>query len=424
MSVAVRAAILPLLTAVWIVVAYIFESGASPLAAPRALVAAIAVAAVLYGLSALATRDPRFASCVATCCYSLPGLRWRWPLRSRASQRSSSWHESSSAAAAGRSHGARSPRGDGPGGGPANNGNGHVRHRWRWSRLPRRFPTRRPEHADRSRVVGPKRRRSAEHLRRSVGRISPRRHCPRPAASRRRRLPVGSPRDGLLDRGRQSVQLSTHATVVEFDVPDAAAQRRARPRTCLERRWVPVRLPKRHQRWPCTRYAASARLSGLCNQPGLRGRRTAPGERLSGPWHAELIERALLARNGLAMVVQTLWPSFVGDQSRAKVEGGYRALEALSELPTGPRFAFVHIPIPHQPNLYGPNGEARDVPLQAYGTMDNMDVGSDDYIRDYQGQLRYVAQQDDQGDSHRRRLRPRSGVVVMSDHGSGSARSD
>ena len=102
-------------------------------------------------------------------------------------------------------------------------------------------------------------------------------------------------------------------------------------------------------------------------------------------------ERALLARNGLAMVVQTLWPSFVGDQSRAKVEGGYRALEALSELPAGPRFAFVHIPIPHQPNLYGPNGEARDVPLQAYGTMDNMDVGSDAYVRDYQGQLRYVA---------------------------------
>ena len=69
-------------------------------------------------------------------------------------------------------------------------------------------------------------------------------------------------------------------------------------------------------------------------------------------------ERALLARNGVAMVVQMLWPSFVGDQSRAKVEGAYRALEALSELPAGPRFAFVHIPIPHQPNLYGPNGEA------------------------------------------------------------------
>jgi hypothetical protein len=84
----------------------------------------------------------------------------------------------------------------------------------------------------------------------------------------------------------------------------------------------------------------------------------------------------------------TLWPRLHRQRVGAILEAVRREVERV---PDRPRFVFVHLPIPHSPFVFGPEGEPRDPPLglQHYVALGGL-AGRQAFLRDYAEQLRFT----------------------------------
>ena len=115
---------------------------------------------------------------------------------------------------------------------------------------------------------------------------------------------------------------------------------------------------------------------------------------------------------GLAAIVQTIAPDFVGGQLRARLTTSLDALKAISASKAArPRLVFVHLMAPHPPAIFGPNGE----PVPYY------DDASPDFAAArarYVGQLAYVNKRMEAVVAGLVDSSPSSVIVLMSDHGS------
>ncbi len=128
-------------------------------------------------------------------------------------------------------------------------------------------------------------------------------------------------------------------------------------------------------------------------------------------------EVAALRQTALAAGGDAALPDLVGDQQRARIRADLAFFSAVRrEDAAGPRFLFVHVPLPHAPIVFGPNGEPIRASLaNPYG----FDVSDRTRFRDeYVGQLRYLNDLVLQALDEPSRDRP-AVTIVMSDEGFG-----
>jgi len=134
-------------------------------------------------------------------------------------------------------------------------------------------------------------------------------------------------------------------------------------------------------------------------------------------------EWELLQLSGLAPVLDVVQPTMLADQHRARVVATFdAAMSIVAEPAQRPRLAFVHVPSPHSPQVFGPSGqpiEIRGLQVPFDDSDEHWLLGSEEYGRRLAGQITYVngrvlglvdaiVQAD-----------PKAVVVVFSDHGSG-----
>lgn len=106
-------------------------------------------------------------------------------------------------------------------------------------------------------------------------------------------------------------------------------------------------------------------------------------------------EVTLMRLTALSSLTTVIAPDFVAGQQRGRVEAGFRDIAEIVKRPsTKPTFAFLHLPTPHAPILYGRNGEPRPVDPRHPNDYDSGNPQTrDDKVAQYVEQLSYVNEQ-------------------------------
>jgi hypothetical protein len=137
---------------------------------------------------------------------------------------------------------------------------------------------------------------------------------------------------------------------------------------------------------------------------------------------ADLVELHLLADTAMRDVFDTLLPTFATGQIRSRIEHNLAGMGGLArEDAPAPRFVFVHVPAPHAPSVYGPDGST--LPARLHWLFHDTRPGGspDDHRARYVGNLEHL----------NRLVLPaiedlvtatggEAAIVVMADHGSRS----
>jgi len=134
-------------------------------------------------------------------------------------------------------------------------------------------------------------------------------------------------------------------------------------------------------------------------------------------------EIALLSSINLGDVILGAAPDLLSDLHRQQVLETLDALDRLAAEPHDqPRFTFVHVPSPHAPWVFGPNGEPRLEGIRTFfaDPLGKRTIDRDEAVRRVFDQSTYLASQVD------RALEPIVSrqdppiIVVFSDHGPGT----
>ena len=106
------------------------------------------------------------------------------------------------------------------------------------------------------------------------------------------------------------------------------------------------------------------------------------------------LEVSLLTRTWLSDVLNVVAPGAAAGQQRSRILGNLAALPEIAERATGsPILVFDHVPAPHQPIVFGPDGADVSVPLSdAYFADSPAERGetTEDFVTRYRDQLPYL----------------------------------
>ena len=112
------------------------------------------------------------------------------------------------------------------------------------------------------------------------------------------------------------------------------------------------------------------------------------------PGYLNEFEINLLTATFLGGVVSAVAPDFASAQHRSWIEFQTTALPRIAASATDrPRLVFGHIPAPHQPAVFGPNGEPRTVALNEHFFADSpteRGESADAFARRYRDQLAHL----------------------------------
>ena len=112
------------------------------------------------------------------------------------------------------------------------------------------------------------------------------------------------------------------------------------------------------------------------------------------PGYLNEFELQLLVSTFAGDIVGSLFPDFAADQHRAWIESQVRAPgEIAASAGTTPRLVIGHVSAPHQPTVFGADGEPVHVPLNSKFYADSpLERGqpTDEFISRYRAQLPYL----------------------------------
>jgi hypothetical protein len=135
-------------------------------------------------------------------------------------------------------------------------------------------------------------------------------------------------------------------------------------------------------------------------------------------------EWAVASLTGLPLIADAILPNFAADQDRSRILDAFRVAEAQATVRgTGPRFLFVHVVSPHSPQVFDAGGRPLDVPGFALPNGDSQEIsryGFAGYTSRLAGQLEFLNQQTLHLVDTVVAADPGAVVVVFSDHGSGA----
>jgi hypothetical protein len=107
-------------------------------------------------------------------------------------------------------------------------------------------------------------------------------------------------------------------------------------------------------------------------------------------------ELKLLSSTFLGNVVATVAPDFASGSHRHRILDEFATLGDLAgRAHAQPQLVFTHIPVPHQPMVFGKDGAPRVVPLNEDFYSDSpvqQGISSDEWVVDYRDQLAYLNQ--------------------------------
>jgi hypothetical protein len=116
-------------------------------------------------------------------------------------------------------------------------------------------------------------------------------------------------------------------------------------------------------------------------------------EWIDDPYMSEF-ELRLLESTFLSDVLNVVAPDFGSGQHRDRIRHELAVLPTVAaERTDRPQLVFVHIPAPHQPAVFGPDGQPSVVPITAdfYGDSSvEREIPVDEFITDFTGQLEYL----------------------------------
>jgi len=136
-------------------------------------------------------------------------------------------------------------------------------------------------------------------------------------------------------------------------------------------------------------------------------------------------EIAMARETAIGPFVMAVAPDFFAEQQRSRVVSSLKAVIALAQTPSDqPRFTFIHIPSPHGPIVFGPEGQlvpARDLKTFFEDTATGLGLTREEFGRRYVGQIQYLDGQVIETIDGILAASPEPPVIlVLSDHGSGS----
>jgi hypothetical protein len=134
-------------------------------------------------------------------------------------------------------------------------------------------------------------------------------------------------------------------------------------------------------------------------------------------------EWELLQLSGLLPVLDIVHPTLLADQHRARIVAMLDVARDVAAHPAPrPRLAFIHVPSPHSPQVFGPSGEAieiRGLQVPFDDSEEQWLLGLEEYARRLAGQITFLNSQVLELVDAVGREEPGAVVVVFSDHGSG-----
>ena len=141
---------------------------------------------------------------------------------------------------------------------------------------------------------------------------------------------------------------------------------------------------------------------------------------IDGPQLTEF-EWQLVASTFAPDVIERVAPTFFADAQRARINGAFDNMVAVANDRTlGPRFVFAHVLAPHTPLVFGPHGEPLDLPVlrRTEDTPAGLGLSEAEFIKRSAGQTAYV---DDRAIAAIDAILAASPqppvIIVMSDHG-------
>jgi len=136
-------------------------------------------------------------------------------------------------------------------------------------------------------------------------------------------------------------------------------------------------------------------------------------------------EVSLLSSTFAGDVLNVLAPDFASEQQRDRIRYNLGVLGEVAVADIGPRLAFVHVPTPHQPTVFGAGGSAVAVPITPHFFADSpLERGEDpgEFADRYRAQLPYLNSLVLAGvDSILERSAVPPVIILFADHGSASA---
>ena len=155
----------------------------------------------------------------------------------------------------------------------------------------------------------------------------------------------------------------------------------------------------------------------IATDPGYEQLTVRAADRFFASGHLDDFEREVLQASAFAPLADAIGAGVISGQLRDRTHAQFAYLSTLArEGSDGPRFVFVHVPVPHPPVVFGPNGEPVDVRLvEAYFAQ----LADPRFGELYTGQVQYLnglvlKAVDELGAAARPSL-----VIVMSDEGMG-----
>jgi hypothetical protein len=141
---------------------------------------------------------------------------------------------------------------------------------------------------------------------------------------------------------------------------------------------------------------------------------------IDGPQLTEF-EWQLVASTFTPDVIERVAPTFFPDAQRARITGAFDHVVAVAEdEKLGPRFVFAHVLAPHTPLVFGPHGEPLDVPVlrRTEDTPAGLGLSEAEFIERSAGQTAYVDDRAIEAIDAILAASPQPPVIiVMSDHG-------
>jgi hypothetical protein len=118
------------------------------------------------------------------------------------------------------------------------------------------------------------------------------------------------------------------------------------------------------------------------------------GDRFFDPGQINDLERGYLQTIAIYPVIQAIAPWFDSEMQRQRVRAILEFVRAEAATPAlRPRFIVGHLPIPHVPFVFGPEGQPRDPLIGLHHYFDHGESNEEAraaYFRDYADQLRYT----------------------------------
>jgi len=124
-------------------------------------------------------------------------------------------------------------------------------------------------------------------------------------------------------------------------------------------------------------------------------------------------------------VISAVAPDFFGDQQRTRILESFGAIGSIARQPQArPRFVFAHIPAPHGPIVFGPNGESIPAsPLDRFydDTPELLGLSRELFGQRYVGEVEFINKHALAAVDAILAAAPKPPIILLlSDHGSGS----